>query len=223
MFKTFLAAVLAASLIGCNIPSSEDKMSVNEATRFSYLRDATWELTSDEGSCSAVVIKENMALTAAHCDGLNMKIAGIPAVMVKKSAEADLMLLYVDGLPCPCVPVSLENPEQDTVVATIGFPLGLGEVLTEGRVQGPVPMEEDMPEELKVRLAHLTIVTSPVIFGNSGGPVFALIDGEYRVVGIVSAVAIAALGFLPNVIPHLAFVVSTPTIKEFVHGKISRP
>lgn len=208
--KTLLAAVLSFFVAGCALLP---EVVTPRVSTFAQLRQATYQLIGDEGSCSAVLIAPEKALTAAHCDQTNLKINGKSAILIKKNETADLMLLFVDNLECPCVPIASSFPALDTFVATIGYPLGLGQVLTEGRVQD---LTIDVPEA-----AHVFLITSPVVFGNSGGPVFAKENGEYRVVGILSGVAVASLGGFPNLVTHLAFAVRTDVIQGFLKDGVS--
>lgn len=210
--KTLVAGLMAFALLGCT-----PQMPVNHTV--SDLREATYLLQSDEGLCTAVFIKPQVALTAAHCDGTNLTIEGVKATVVKKNEAADLMLLYVP-MNSKYIPVAAARPALDSKVVTVGNPVALGEIITEGRVQGdaPIPTDPEFPQTVKDRLAHYMIITSPIAPGNSGGPVFVMnAKGEYEVVGIVSAVAVATIGgFIPNIIPHLAFVIKTEVVKEFV-------
>lgn len=174
-------------------------------TDFSTLRQATWQLTGDMGSCSGVMIKENLFLTAAHCEQPNMKIDGQEAITIKKDEDRDLLLLFVYK-KCPCVPVAKVPPSLDSKVFVIGYPLAMGQYITEGRYQGLY----------KRNIAFMTH-TAPTVFGNSGGPVVAVIDGQFQVVGIVSAVAAYADVFgVPIVVYHMSIAASTYSINAFL-------
>lgn len=206
--KSLLIGLLTLVLSACSyLP-----IKLSDQATIGFLRQATHELTSQDGSCTVVMVMPETALTAAHCIGNELKVNGYNAVVLKINHTADLALLGVAGQMCPCVPIAETNPKQDEYVAVIGYPLDLGQVVTEGRVQGLLP---DTIEH--VRAKYLMLITAPVIFGNSGGPVFALNDKyEFRVVGIVSAVAVAEMGFIGIPIPHLAFAVNTDTVRTFV-------
>lgn len=173
----------------------------------SLLREATWQMFIEGGTCSGVMIAPKLYLTAAHCQGTNMNVEGVPATLVKVDKDKDLMLLEVD-LGCPCIPVAAVDPAIDTPIMVIGFPLGVGEYLTEGRLQG----------FLNSPIGHLRHISAPIIFGNSGGPVIAMVDGRYVVVGIISAVHGDVLyGLIPYVVPHLSIAVSVETINKFLN------
>lgn len=171
---------------------------------FTSIRAATYKVSGDLGHCSGVMIAENQFLTAAHCDMPNMKIDGKSAVVLKKDEKLDLMLLVVQK-GCPCVPVAKNDPGTDTKVYVIGYPLYMGQTLTEGRLQ---PLFKDSP---------FRQFSAPTIFGNSGGPVIAMVNGRFQVVGVVSAIAGDVLyGMFPYVVPHLAIAASTDSINKFL-------
>ena len=177
--------------------------SYNFHTGFDQIRAATWQLTGEQGTCSAVAIKPDVLLTAAHCDQKDMLINGKTAIKVKKDESTDLMLLYVPTLNSPVVSVADESPEQDTPVVASGYPLGQGPHLTEGRMQ------------YKEEGGYMR-TTTPIVFGNSGGGMFAFDGFSYKLVGINSAIAVAPIGFFPIPVFHMSRVSSTEAIQEFL-------
>lgn len=204
-----LSLVMSFVLSACALP----QVQLDNTWRFSQLRAAVHKLDigEDLGTCSGTMIAPRHYLTAAHCivEGQSLKVDGRQATLLKKSEETDLALLDV-AIDCPCVPVASERPGVDTPVVVIGYPLGIGQYLTEGRIM-PVL---NVPDEL----AHLMGISAAVAPGNSGGPVFALVNGEYLVVGVVHAVGVASLGgFIPNLVPHLAIAISTEAVAAFLH------
>lgn len=203
MLKFLLSLVVSIALVGCAVSPEVD-------SSYSQLRDHTVQLKGTEGTCSAFKLPEaNLFLTAAHCDQPGLKINGVSAVVLQKDESVDLMLLYVKGSGKGEVKVG-DRPAIDSKVVVVGFPLGMGEFLTEGRVQDAI--------DVGPAFTHIMAITAPIIFGNSGGPVFSKnrLTGEYELVGIVSMVAIASLGFIPNVVPHMGMVVKAEAIKEFL-------
>jgi S1-C subfamily serine protease len=193
----------------------------DQIERFDTLRNATvmLEMSKDGqkvGSCSAVAIKPHILLTAAHCDAGSINVKGVgKAVKIRKDEGVDLMFLYVENLKADVVAVSGVTPIMDTKVVTVGYPLGVGQFLTEGRIQAELILD-DVPEEYLTKVKGYVAISSPVVFGNSGGPVFAKINGEYKVIGIMSAMAVAGFG---SPITHLAFAVNAETINKFLEGK----
>lgn len=174
------------------------------------LRAVTWQLEGDSGTCSGVFVSPVKYLTAAHCMQDNMKVDGVAATILKQGKDVDLMLLYVPGNH-PYAKVSYYDPELDAPVTVVGFPLSIGQIVTEGRYQGPA--RKDMPQGKRYRL-----MTAPIAPGNSGGPVFAIIDGEYKVVGIAVAVAVAPIaGMFPNIMPNLGIIVSAYEVNKFIN------
>ena len=209
--KALLAGLLSLILIAC-VPVSQDS---HIKTSFWQARAATKMVQIGElGSCSGVVIDIGKVLTAAHCDagdGVVMEVDGKKATKIKKDVERDLMLLDADVV-CPCLPVASKQPKEDTKVYAIGYPLGMAQVVTEGRVQGPLFYDMSDPQGMQYRM----LTTIAVVFGNSGGPVVIVENGQFKLVGIVSAVAIAPImGFFPS-LTSLSFIINTDTVKEFV-------
>lgn len=218
-----VATVLAASaLVGCSTSSSTvseaeawrdlaKTVEQMQAVQPAFPRDVVVKINiGDRGVCSGVVTGPNLVLTAAHCvpDGETLTINGNPVALLKKDEQHDLALL-VTAKTCPCSPVAIAAPRTDAPVVTIGYPLGLGQVATEGKVQfnGTLSFKEDPTD-----YSHYMLVTTPAIVGNSGGGVFQLIDGKYHLVGIMSGIAVAG-GFFP--ITHLGHAVNAETINKF--------
>lgn len=198
MLRSFIVAVSTLLFLsGC---ANVVPVPVKES--FQELRDVTVFIETDMGSCSGVVVAPLHVLTAAHCDGEGMKVEGKPAIVLKKDVEKDLMLVMT-LITGPSLPIASQRPDVDTKLFQIGFPHGIGEVVTEGRMQ-----------EMKVTdLPYHMLVSTLGSFGNSGGPIVVRTAEGYALVGISSMVAVA--GF-QSPVTHLQLVVNTETIKEFV-------
>ena len=198
MLKFLLSLVVSVGLAVAPI--------LSYGSEFNNIRQATHLVTGEFGTCSGVMVAEGHMLTAAHCDQGILVVGVSPAKVLKKDEDADLLLLKVD-MGCPCVEIG-EQPYVDDKVETIGFPLYGSiklQILTEGRVQGILPDR-----------SKFYSMTSPIMFGNSGGGVFK--DG--KLVGIVSALFGDALGgMFPFVVPHLAVAVRADVIKDFVNAR----
>lgn len=171
---------------------------------YQEMRQAVWrmDLSSKEakldqvGFCSAVAIEPDLFLTAAHCDlnadeqfmlfgpqDTKFTIAGHPYTIVKKDVDKDLMLVYVPGLNSSTVKFINFVPKQDSKVFVDGFPLGLVEFVTEGRLQD-VAIIPDILVGKKV--PPFLAVSAPIAGGNSGGGLFVQVHGHFYLIGICS-------------------------------------
>ena len=205
MLKLLTTAYLALFLVFSPVQanSTEDTL-VQGLSSTAMAREVVVKVVSQDptngGSCSAVVISAGKALTAAHClsipdmalkydDGRIFPVlVALPDVMGR-----DLATLFVPGLLGPTA-VTTDRPiEQDELVYAVGYPYGLGNVLTVGQFQFRIydPLED------KYYLLS-TVMVGP---GNSGGALFVVRDGVPYLVGIVVAYAGS---------PHLAVSVELP-------------
>lgn len=161
---------------------------------FTQLRQMTKQLATADGTgfCSSVVVGPEMVVSAAHCDLQegSIYVDGIQAKVVKKDEKQDLLLLHVPFLKG--VPLEVGRAVMDEVVYVVGFPLEAGQVVTQGRAQSIVD--------------GFQLFTAPVIFGNSGGPVFAVRHGQPVLVAIVSRGTLVPLGgMFPALVGHLNY------------------
>lgn len=169
---------------------------------FTQVRQATVALETEDGIvCSGVLIKPHVVLSAAHCDVGPLTIKGKKAVVIKKDIGADLLLLFADVEGTP-LPLASGTPAVDERVVTVGYPMGIGQVVTEGRFQG-------------FTMGYM-LVTAPSIFGNSGGPVVVRRGLHYELVGVTSAIVVVPMGFSVVPITHLNLIVPTYTIHKFI-------
>ena len=173
---------------------------------YTTLRQATWLVKGEFGTCSGVRIAPRRMLTAAHCEQPTMTVGGEEVRVIARNTSVDLLLLEVN-VRGVYLPVYYANLPEDVAIKVVGFPLDRGvQYLTEGTTQGDVPGYE-----------FYTAISAPVMFGNSGGPVFAKVNGQWMVVGIVSAVASGTMGgMFPFVVPHMGLMVNGQTIKQFM-------
>ena len=198
---SFLALFIAFTPIQAN--SSEDQI-VQGLSSTQMAREVVVKVVSQDpavgSSCSAVVISAGKALTAAHCidipdmaikydDGRILPVqVALPDVMGR-----DLATLFVAGLVGPSA-VTTDSPVQaDELVYAVGYPYGIGNVLTVGQFQFRVFNPSDGQSYL-----ISTVMVGP---GNSGGALFVVRDGIPYLVGIVVAYAGS---------PHLAVSVELP-------------
>ena len=105
---------------------------------YSTIRQATWRLEftvftpfgeAVPAVCSGTFIKEHVMLTAAHCQGGDMKVDGHSATVLKVDKEKDLMLLFVN-MDSAVLPVAKKLPAIDTDVVVCGDPVGMAEYVT---------------------------------------------------------------------------------------------
>lgn len=184
--------VSVAAIIGL-YPSkpTEDFTQVRQATWALHLKgvEPFWGAPIDADICSGVAIKPDLLLTAAHCDvsdkipGSVLTVDGKTTIVVKKDVNKDLMMLFVPDLNSPYVPVGTYVPLQDSPVVLVGYPLGLTQFVTEGRVQGSVELPEGIADHPLPKFLAVSALGEP---GNSGGGLFQLVDGKYVLVGITS-------------------------------------
>lgn len=154
-------------------------------------------------SCSAVVIHPGVALTAKHClvDG-EITVGGLAVTATDPEPTRDIAVLAVPGLQCPCATIG-SKPAVGDPVLKIGFPGKAGRygkqhisdevaISVIGSVQDVVPW---VPEG---ELPGTFIFTEKNILapGDSGGGLFALQYGTWRLVGINSFM-LAANPFMP--------------------------
>lgn len=135
---------------------------------------------------TGILLSPQVMLTAAHViDGKGTATSvrcgkvRIQGVVVKTADDFDLALVELET-PCFWVPVSTLAPELPAVgdaVRAVGYPGGMGRMLTAGVVSAI-----DFYELSGV--IRLVILSDLDIFaGNSGGP---LLDAQQHVVGIVT-------------------------------------
>lgn len=187
-----VVVISVAAILGL-YPSkpTEDFTSIRQATWALHLKGINpfWGTPIDADFCSGVAIKPNVILTAAHCDvsdqvpGAIISVNGRQVSIIKKDQDKDLMLLFVPGLDSPTVPVGTYVPVQDSPVVLVGYPLGLIQYVTEGRVQGSVELPEAIVGKVTPKMLAVSAMGDP---GNSGGGLFQLVNGQYVLVGITS-------------------------------------
>ena len=197
----YFALFLAFSPVQAN-PS--EYVLVQGLSSTAMAREVVVKLVSQDplvgSTCSAVVISAGKALTAAHCidipqmalvydDGRVFPVlVALPDVMGR-----DLATLFVPGLLGPTATLADTPVQADELVYAVGYPYGIGNVLTIGQFQFRVTNPENGQNFL-----ISTVMVGP---GNSGGALFVVRDGVPYLVGIVVAYAGS---------PHLAVSVELP-------------
>lgn len=153
--------------------------------------------------CSAVTVAPGRALTAKHCLQRGMTVDGYKVEKIVTSAGYDdIAVLHVPGLVCPCVAPGVRPAKGDQVIA-VGFPAdreGNRAISAVARVHSVGALRESFPA-LPWREAeeHFIVSDAPIItHGDSGGGLFSLQDGEWKVIGI-NAIGVPAGPCLPFV------------------------
>ena len=197
----YLALLLVFSPIQAN-SSEDDQVQALSSTQIA--REVVVKLVSQDpavgGSCSAVIVAPGKALTAAHCitipdmalqfeDG---KLLPVTTALADINGR-DLATLFVANLRGPYAITTDQPVETDEVVYAVGYPYGIGNVLTVGYFQFRVTN----PMEGKSYLLS-TVTVAP---GNSGGALFVVREGIPYLIGITVAYAGS---------PHLAISVELP-------------
>lgn len=172
------------------------------------------EIATSSGS--AVLIKPNYLLTAAHLIPTNpsikmyIKINGalIKTTPIKIDRRLDLALIYAKA-PCPCSPVrDIAMPPIDAVVYSVGYPLYLQyqmQLMSTGSIQG----------YFKGKL----VTTAPSAPGGSGGGIYSYVDGKYELVGINVAIATDDDSISKLLVQEhnwISFGIPLPVIRRFI-------
>lgn len=133
------------------------------------------EVENAEGRCTAFVIdpsygdkgKQDLLLTAAHCDGKELYADHSPAQVVSKDAKFDLLVIAVDDTERPALKLAKHDASVGEEVASYGYGYGLDRPLfrvthvsddntyiPEGGIGGP-----------------FLVTDTSFVGGQSGGPV----------------------------------------------------
>jgi len=170
-------------------------------------------ITRDGGGGSGVVVYSgngySLIVTAQHVvsDAETISVAlypqekEYPAKIVKTSLDYDLALVRIEVEHDHVAKRVLAELRPFDEVYKVGSGLG----------NAPFPSKGIVSEFNGFTMR----VSSPIIFGDSGGGIFTKIKGEYYLVGIVISVAIARLGVFPNVVPHMANCYNSFAIEDF--------
>ena len=195
-------------------------VSLHDTEDWGTIRQATFAIGDDSRTfCSATKISDHEMITAAHCmvsiDGKyqvwdNKKIVGI-AIEVRKDEGKDLALLFiVSGVEGKYASVASQEPLQDAIVVLAGYPMGIGEILTVGALQG-FTIESDN---------RYYVTTATGTFGNSGGGLWAYRFWHgWELVGVASAMATQDWYYGPIPYNTVTFHSSLPEIQKFLDNK----
>lgn len=187
--KRLLAVVGAVLALAC-IPASSEVFP-HETVRHLLLEG--------KQHCSAVVVNPGKVVTAKHClrdadTPGDLTVDGLPAVGGTIIDNADIAVLDIPGVACPCAEIGKLPVKGDAVVA-VGF--GFGDEADKSRTiseVGRVFMVDILmkyaPESANDPVygnALYIIVDSPILQpGDSGGGLFGMQDGRWKLLGINS-------------------------------------
>jgi S1-C subfamily serine protease len=133
------------------------------------------------GSCSAVKVDKTLFLTAAHCNQPDIKIDGKEGKVVKIGEADDLMLVYAANVSGPITKFGKMPTKGDRIYA-VGYPAGIAKLVIEGSYI-ELLMDPEAPSDMFLDL----VMNLSIEGGFSGGAIFEFVDGEFVLVGIISA------------------------------------
>ena len=188
---------------------------------WAQIREATYGIgDANEAYCTATKINETQLLTAGHCVSVGQilvvwdgKAVVGKAVAVRKNPMSDLALLVIqEGVKGTYIPVASQEALQDEEVVLAGYPLGVGEILTVGHLEGF--WYREFTNDVESIYFKFNIQTSPGSFGNSGGGSFVYRWGQgWVLVGVTSGVAMQT-DFAPY--NHIIYSSSQLEIQKFL-------
>ena len=143
------------------------------ATVIASDRGGTWLITAQHcvnGKPSGVI---NYATTVM--EGVTVK-ADIPYKVVDEDVKNDLALIHTTTVGFKVAQVATEKPAEGQEVWTVGYPLSLPRQLSTG-FYGLNVLVGEMDHQR---------ASSFIAVGNSGGGLFVIEDGVYKLVGVTS-------------------------------------
>jgi S1-C subfamily serine protease len=127
-----------------------------------------------EGSCTGFVINSaarakgetDFVLTAAHCDGEKLFVDHVPARVIYKDTQKDLLVLEVEDLSRPALKLAGSNPKIGDQVASYGYGFGL-----ERAMFRTATISDDQSVIPEIPGGPFIQTDAQFVPGQSGGPV----------------------------------------------------
>ena len=207
MIRAFIVLCYISLLLAIAYPFNMLKAEVTESKKIHLLTTLKYvvKVECSNGSGSGVIINGKV-LTAAHvvngtynCVIIDANGKMINSTLDKIDSENDLALLKPETkLLVNGIRMSKKDLKKYDEVYTIGYPIGLEQILSKGHFQ----YNEN----------HISLLNMNMFYGNSGGGVFAIEDKEIRLVGIVHAITICR----NQAITYLSACINRKTILNFL-------
>jgi hypothetical protein len=146
------------------------------------------------GHCSGTVVSAHTVLTAAHCwsEEMGVQIEGQSFEATGKLVHPayqnapynDLLLLYFDEntLPGPYVSAVYSHDSADSCDMLVAQGWGQNEDNTLDLRESRYAVVNEMTKTLHTK----QLTPGGICFGDSGGPLYALVNGELQIAGVTS-------------------------------------
>jgi S1-C subfamily serine protease len=187
-----IIASLGLALFFCLTPASQAAsvwtLIAQKLTPSVYYLEALDKDGNVFGSCTGFAINQAKGyfLTASHCDGEKVRIAGTASFKMFKDERKDLMVLRAINLDLgPAIKLAKTDPDIGTAVASIGYGFGLEQPMFR---LGNISHTRIEIEELS---GPFVMIDANYVPGQSGGPV---LNDQGELVSIVQRGA-AGFGF----------------------------
>lgn len=130
-------------------------------------------IESADGSCTGFVINSaarkgdvDFVLTAAHCDSEKLFVDHVPARVIYKDTQKDLLVLETDDLSRPALKLAAANPKIGDQVASYGYGFGL-----ERAMFRTATISDDQSVIPEIPGGPFIQTDAQFVPGQSGGPV----------------------------------------------------
>lgn len=166
------------------------------ASTLEEIKNATYKLyQGDKAICTTEFINANVLLTAAHCienkedtgfnirDKVNDKVYFLKVGKVNHDTDTATLLVTTEHDDFPTVDIApREAVPFGTSVITVGYPNTDEQMVTDGLISGLTTLPDFEGSSPIVYKTNVDIAP-----GSSGGGLYREIDGEYYLIGTLSA------------------------------------